>query len=73
MELLYRDEFSVHDRDDRARGGAFRGALQAVRAQLLRPRRFSPEVAFWAVIVVLLILFVAVLITGQTGVARGGR
>ena len=73
MELLYRDEFGVHDREERPARAFWRRAAATVAAQLLRPRRFSPEYAFWTVIIVLLVLFVVVLITGETGVARGGR
>jgi len=73
VELLYRDEFGVHDRGARAVRAFLRRALAAIALPLVRPRRFSPEYAFWAVIIVLLVLFVVVLITGETGVARGGR
>lgn len=73
MELLYRDEFGVHDREARPLSAFLRRAFAAIVAPLVRPRRFSPEYAFWAVIVVLLLLFAVVLITGETGVARGGR
>ena len=73
VELLSRDEFGVHDGEARPVRAFLRRAYSAIVAPLVRPRRFSPEIAFWAVIVVLLALFVVVLITGESGVARGGR
>lgn len=73
VELLYRDEFGVHDREERPARGFWRRAAATVAAHLFRRPRFSPEYAFWTVIVVLLVLFAVVLITGETGVARGGR
>lgn len=75
---LYRDQFGIrHGPGLPARLLRTRHLLMAAveAAHLIkdRLRRITYEHFFWALITALLVVFTLALVTGSTGVARGGR